>query len=163
MKHHVVFIGDSAVGKTTLINRIRTGKFDPYVRTTIGCDFSSYVYNDGDTKHSTMFWDTCGRMKYISMIMPYIHKADLIVIVYDVAKPDYISGWLEYVPNESMVMIVPVIRDEKIESVKSCKHMVADPINIITGENIASFENDMKRLLSKKVKDALRSSSCVMI
>ena len=161
MKHHVVFIGDSAVGKTTLIHRIRTGKFDPYVRTTIGCDFSSYEYSDGETKHFAMLWDTCGRVDYISLILPYIAKANLIVIVYDVAKPDSVSVWLEYVPDKTKILIVPVIKEKMSDPIKSSVNVVAKPVNNITGGNVESFEEDMIRLLTQAPKLRQRCGGCI--
>ena len=163
IRHHVVFIGDSAVGKTTLIHRIVTGKFDPYVRTTIGCDFSSYVYHQDETEHFAMIWDTCGRSDYVSLILPYINKAELIVIAYDVADPDSLSVWLKYIPDKARVLIAPVIREKIMDPIKSPVHVVAKPVNIATGANVEEFVEDMIRLLSQDPGSRHRCSGCIDI
>ncbi len=162
IKHHVVFIGDSAVGKTTLIHRLKTGVFDPYVRTTVGCDFSSYVYQYRDQEHMIMMWDTCGRSSYMSFVLPYLHKADLIVILYDTCKPSSVGMWLSYAPDKSKVLIVPTIHEESDYVLPTeLKCPVSAAINIKTGDNIQSLLADVKRMLSGDPGDRRTDHCCI--
>ena len=163
LRHHVVFIGDNAVGKTTLIHRIITGKFNPYVKTTIGCDFMSHIYFDDEMEHQVMFWDTCGRLGYVSLILPYISKADLVVVLYDTSKPCSLDEWLKYVPDGIGVLILPVIREAEGIPHDNSIHFVSKPVNIVTGDNVESFVKDMKKLLKGDVPEKRVRCGCIQI
>ena len=84
-------------------------------------------------------------------------------VVYEISKPETIPKWLEYVPNKVKVLIVPVLRDTMGRSIKDSPYTVANPINILTGDNIVSFEKDMRRLLPGDTEPRVvdRCSECI--
>ena len=56
----IVILGDSTVGKSSLIHRFTQDKFKHHVETTIGVDFDmKNVEVDGKTIKATI-WDTAG-------------------------------------------------------------------------------------------------------
>jgi small GTP-binding protein len=101
----MVVLGDFATGKTSLLNRISTGKFDAYQEATIGAAFSSI---DRESKYGTpvryMVWDTAGQERYRALTSLYFRNADVILICFDVSSPSSftnIKGWLNHLSQES--------------------------------------------------------------
>ena len=97
----VVFIGESEVGKTSLINRYVTGDFSDYYYTTSASYSSKTIENEG-TKYYFDIWDTSGYEKYRALTKFFIAEAKIIVLVYDITKKrsflelDY---WLDTILN----------------------------------------------------------------
>ena len=76
-KFKVVMFGPVGVGKTSLVNALRDGPFDPYSTTTIGAAFSS-LQVDGRTVE---IWDTAGQERFRSITQSYYRSAHAIVLV----------------------------------------------------------------------------------
>lgn len=63
----VVVIGESGAGKSNLISRLVEDRFDPRSKSTIGIDFSRYVYrpsgevDDGGQSYLSQIWDPAGQ------------------------------------------------------------------------------------------------------
>jgi small GTP-binding protein len=59
-KHKVAFLGDPAVGKTSIISQFIHGKFSTSHNPTIGIDYLSKIMNLGDRSIRLQIWDTAG-------------------------------------------------------------------------------------------------------
>lgn len=86
MKYKVVFIGDVAVGKTSIITRIAENRFKEYYEPSIGVDFLSRMVKYKDKIIKLQLWDTAGQEKYKSLIPSYVRGASIIFIVYDITS-----------------------------------------------------------------------------
>lgn len=100
----MVVLGDFATGKTSLLNRMITGKFDTYQQATIGAAFNSL---DQESKYGTplryMIWDTAGQERYRALTSLYFRNADVILICFDVSSPESfnnIKDWIDLIENE---------------------------------------------------------------
>lgn len=88
----VVFIGNDAVGKTSIARRYLGHGFDVTYKSTIGADFyikkDTYSFEGLGTYHiEWMIWDLAGQ-KYFDVIRPiYYNKARAAIIVFDVSRP----------------------------------------------------------------------------
>ena len=94
----VIFIGDSSVGKSSLITRFCTGKFKPGLKSTIGVDFHTRSLVVEDQSICLQCWDTAGQERYRSITRQYFRKADAVVIVYDISsEKSFLNArdWLE--------------------------------------------------------------------
>jgi len=98
----IVFIGDSAVGKSSMLVRFTERQFDPNLAATIGpagVDFKVHVVeNKNKLKVNLSIWDTAGQEKFHSLTASYYRGAHGIFIVYDVtsrASFDHLVLWLE--------------------------------------------------------------------
>ena len=61
----IIVIGDSGVGKTSLLNQYCYGKFDKKINPTIGCDFISKTFPISPTEEIKLqLWDIAGFLKY---------------------------------------------------------------------------------------------------
>jgi small GTP-binding protein len=62
--YKVVFCGDAAVGKSTLIMRLCKGKFIPSLNTTLGVDFRNKQIDVDEKRIALQLWDTAGQERY---------------------------------------------------------------------------------------------------
>lgn len=60
----VVLLGDSAVGKTSLVFRFVTQTFQPNRDCTIGASFMTKTLSYGDNNIKFQIWDTAGQERY---------------------------------------------------------------------------------------------------
>jgi small GTP-binding protein len=56
----IVIIGNSGVGKTSMINRYLKKTFDENSSTTIGAMYLNKIVEQGDTNYKLQIWDTAG-------------------------------------------------------------------------------------------------------
>lgn len=97
----VVFIGDSGVGKTCLLDRLFSDTFNERTTPTIGCDFRFKQYQfDGKVVGITL-WDTAGAERFQALTSNYYRGAHGVVLVYDVTRRETLDSlqnyWLEEV------------------------------------------------------------------
>jgi small GTP-binding protein len=59
--YKVVFCGDAAVGKSTLIMRLSKGKFISNVNSTLGVDFYNKQIEVDTKRIAIQLWDTAGQ------------------------------------------------------------------------------------------------------
>ena len=85
-KVQLLIIGDSTVGKTSILSRYTNGDFNPHYLATVGLDFfkKDEVF-DGKTIRIKI-WDTAGQERYKSLTQGYFRNAEGIMIVYDVSN-----------------------------------------------------------------------------
>ena len=81
LRFKVVFIGNSGVGKTSLINRKIYGRFDYSVAPTVGSAHLTAKEHIGDQTVELCLWDTAGQEKYQSLVPLYLRDAISVVIV----------------------------------------------------------------------------------
>jgi small GTP-binding protein len=82
----LVIIGDSGVGKSSLVLRFVTQSFKPFSESTIGASFMSKVIElDGQTV-KVQIWDTAGQEKYKSLAPMYYRGAAAAIVVYDITR-----------------------------------------------------------------------------
>ncbi len=82
----VVILGDSGVGKTTLLQQFVSGKVTGNAKPTIGADFSKKeVIIDGQNV-TLQIWDTAGQEKFQSLGYAFYRGADCCCLCYDITN-----------------------------------------------------------------------------
>lgn len=85
-KHKVVFVGDSGVGKTSIIHHFIHGTFLDKYKTTIGIDFKSKTLYLSDSTIRLQIWDSAGQERFRSLIPSYIRDCQVCIVVYDITN-----------------------------------------------------------------------------
>jgi small GTP-binding protein len=94
----VVFLGDSGVGKTSLIVRICGKNFSQDHVATMVADHCELYRNHDCKSIGLTIWDTAGQERYRSLISSYFRGAEIAVIVFSVDNSDSfdaIGSWFE--------------------------------------------------------------------
>ena len=84
----VVLVGDTGVGKTSIIERYINNKYDENQKTTL---VSSYTFKKIDIKKynksiSLDIWDTAGQEVYRSLSKNFYLNASIGILVYDITR-----------------------------------------------------------------------------
>ncbi|EPS42487.1 hypothetical protein H072_3574 [Dactylellina haptotyla CBS 200.50] len=80
----VIILGDSGVGKTSLMNQYVNKKFSASYKATIGADFLTKEVLVDDRLVTMQIWDTAGQERFQSLGVAFYRGADCCVLVYDV-------------------------------------------------------------------------------
>ena len=97
----VVLIGESGVGKTSIINRYTRDTFTPGLPSTPGAAFTPKTINLKEYNQSIKFeiWDTAGQEIYRSLAKVFYKNAAVCVLVYDITRKktfeELKNYWLE--------------------------------------------------------------------
>merc|ERR1712113_628789 len=84
----LVLLGESAVGKSSLVLRFVKGQFHKFQESTIGAAFLTQTVLLDDTTVKFEIWDTAGQERYHSLAPMYYRGAQAAVVVYDVTSND---------------------------------------------------------------------------
>ena len=100
----IMLLGDSQVGKTSLILRLTGNKFDGNILTTIGKE--SYIYETilHDINIKIKIFDTAGQERFKSISQNYIKKANGVLLMYDIsdeASFNNIENWMQNIQDNS--------------------------------------------------------------
>ena len=90
--HKLVFLGDSAVGKSCIVSRFTRGNFSDLQEPTIGAAFNTGTIELEDIKIRFEIWDTAGQERYRSLAPMYYRGAAAVVIVYDITSLESFEG-----------------------------------------------------------------------
>lgn len=82
----VIILGDSGVGKTSLMHRYVNNKYSQQYKATIGADFLTKEVNVDDKVATMQVWDTAGQERFQSLGVAFYRGADCCVLVYDVTN-----------------------------------------------------------------------------
>ena len=85
-KCQLLIIGDSTVGKTSILGRYANGVFNAHYLATIGLDnFTKDEVIDNKTIRIKI-WDTAGQEKYQSLTKGFFRNAQGIMVVFDINR-----------------------------------------------------------------------------
>ncbi|KAH3714397.1 Ras family [Pelomyxa schiedti] len=102
----VVLLGDSGVGKTSLMDQYVNQKFSQNYRATVGADFlTKEVMVDGRLV-TMQIWDTAGQERFRSLGVAFYRGADCCVLVFDVTTPKTFES-LENWVGEFLIQAAP--------------------------------------------------------
>jgi small GTP-binding protein len=94
----VVVLGDSTVGKTSLLNWIISRHFNQYEQPTVVSNFHIYTGDVKGTGIELQIWDTAGQEKFHSLGPIYYRNSLAALAVYDcTSRPsfEHLSQWIE--------------------------------------------------------------------
>lgn len=107
----IVFVGDSAVGKTSFLRRFCEDRFSPGTAATVGIDYRVKTVRVDDSQVALQLWDTAGQERYRCITQQFFRKADGVIVMYDLtARQSFLSvrQWLSSV-EEAVGDCIPVL------------------------------------------------------
>lgn len=92
----IVVLGDSGVGKTTLLQQYVTQKATGHSKPTIGADFQKKEIMVDNQQVNLQLWDTAGQEKFQSLGYAFYRGADSCALVFDLTNRksfDNLTKW----------------------------------------------------------------------
>lgn len=112
IKLKIMLIGDSNVGKTSLLKKYCDNEFSQTYIPTIGIDFQIKNLNINKKKVNVQIWDTTGEERYKILAKNCFNSSNGFIIVYDITnRKSYnnVNNWIEqineFAPNHSKSVI----------------------------------------------------------
>jgi len=86
--YKLVLLGESAVGKSSIVLRFVKSQFQEYQEATIGAAYLTQSILVGDPEVTVKFeiWDTAGQERYHSLAPMYYRGAHAAIVVYDITN-----------------------------------------------------------------------------
>ena len=89
----IIVLGNSSVGKTSLIHRYVDSNFSTEYKATIGVDFSSKAIRwEHNLQIRLHVWDMAGQERWGTLINSHYRNTDGVFCVLDMSKPDTAEG-----------------------------------------------------------------------
>jgi small GTP-binding protein len=92
-----IIIGDSNVGKTSLLYRYTNNDWNPYYISTIGVDYKVLDFNIGGKVVRLQLWDTAGQDRFRTIVNSYYRGVHGVLLVFahnNRASFDHLHEWL---------------------------------------------------------------------
>jgi Ras-related protein Rab-8A len=120
--HYVklLVLGDSGVGKTSLMMRYSEDTFAPQMMSTAGVDFKVKHVDFMDKRVKVQIWDTAGQEKFHVITRAYYRGAHGIVLVYDVSDPrsfENVAYWMKNIQEHAHSDVVKILVGNKTDLV----------------------------------------------
>jgi len=180
-------LGNSGVGKTSLLHRYTENDFNPRFFSTVGIDFKEKKINWKSSKEGTgrsqrvllQLWDTAGQERFRSLTTAFFRDAMGFLLVFDVTREDSLIAtrhWVDqltihaYTSSPDIVLCGNKIDMEENRTVSSEKaKKLADELGIhyietsaATGEGVDTavdylLSSVMKRIETKCQEEVVRT------
>jgi len=174
IKFKVVVAGAKNVGKTSLLRRFATGKFERSTLSTIGVDFETKKVVVDDTEILLNIWDFAGEKKFRLLFPSYVSGASGALMLYDITNEDSLDDLYDWINVISSVPNSPktkILIEAKCDLKRKVKRETALKIfdkfkfqgemlgtSAKTGENVEkAFEMLGREILKNSLK---RCSNC---
>lgn len=97
-KVKLVLLGNSAAGKTCIVQRMAYNTFDINSTSTIGAAYTIYSV---EPNVKVEIWDTAGQERFHSLLPLYARGAEIIIVVIDIEKniDEQILKWNKYIQD----------------------------------------------------------------
>lgn len=146
----LIVIGDSCVGKTSILNRYTKNNFDDKTINTIGVIVLSKEEVLNNTKYQVLIWDTAGQEKYRSISSNYYRNSSGILLVYSITDLNSfknIEKWMKEIRNytdyNTVIFLVGNKSDLAYERVVSYE----DGYNLAKNYGLLFFETSAKKIV----------------
>lgn len=104
----IVVVGDGGIGKSTMIQRLITGKYIAQ-KITIGTDLASYSVNLSDLDVRLQIWDFAGEKRFRFFLPNYSRGAHGCLLCYDLTRYssfEHLSEWYNIVHDNSNPLFI---------------------------------------------------------
>jgi small GTP-binding protein len=164
----LVLIGESGVGKTSIITQFVDEKFVSDKQSTIGGTFNSKLVKCGNGKNLKLeIWDTAGQERYRSVTKLFYKDANAAILVYDITNKNSFDQlqkyWAEQVKESSPKNIIIAIAankcdlfDKEVVDEKTAREFAKNigAIFSLTSAKSTAGINDLFIQISKKYSGA---------
>lgn len=145
-----ILIGNSGVGKTSIINRYVDKTYTENYISTIGVDFKIKTLQSKNENIKLQIWDTAGQERFRTITSSYYRGSHCIIIVFDVTDQESfsdITSWLLEVDKHKSDDTLIVFLGNKIDDKENIIVKKEDLDKMIESHNL---DKNLSRFISAK-------------
>ena len=112
----IILLGETAVGKTSLLSQYNSKQFDKNILSTIGYEFKlnkAKIKIDGQEKMIRLkIWDTAGQLRFRQQVIITLKNCLGAILVYDVTNQesfDSINDWIQIIESKKDIDKFPIV------------------------------------------------------
>lgn len=154
----VLLIGDSSVGKTSLLFRYVDDTFNPEFQTTIGVDFKISTLHVNGKTIKLQLWDTAGQDRFKTIVASYYRGAHGIILTFDLTNStsfQNITRWHEESQNYLQKNVPKLLIGNKADLVNERKVRTEDAKELAERLGVEYIETSAKN--AQNVKNSFES------
>ena len=143
----IITLGDSHVGKSSLIFKFIEDKFSSSYMSTVGFDLKFKTIKINNEEIKVMIFDTAGQERFRSLASNYIRKANGILLVYDISDKNTflnIENWMTNIKEESSDTIPIILIGNKCDLDEQRKIQKEEGEQFANNNNLKFFETSCK-------------------
>ena len=107
----IIMVGDTSVGKSTLMKKFISGQFSDSLAPTLGIEIYKKEISIDEKQYLYRIWDTCGQERFRSLSKSYFHNSDGIMLLFDLNSSnsfDNLNSWFSSI-KECGCEDIPII------------------------------------------------------
>ena len=150
----LIILGDTGVGKTSIINRYIENKFTDNIPSTIGSNYIGKNLKRGDKQYVLNIWDTTGQEKYRSVTKLFVQEAKIVVLVYSINSKEsfnVLDIWYKQVLDICGENIIIAIVGNKTDLFDQNEYEDNELVSEEEGKKYATDKNALFKLVSAKI------------
>ena len=150
----LIILGDTGVGKTSIINRYIENKFTDNIPSTIGSNYIGKNLNRGDKQYVLNIWDTTGQERYRSVTKLFVQEAKIVVLVYSINSKEsfnVLDIWYKQVLDICGENIIIAIVGNKTDLFDQNEYEEKELVSDEEGKKYATDKNALFKLVSAKI------------
>jgi Ras-related protein Rab-1A len=167
----ILILGDSSVGKTSLLLQYADGYFPTIYVATIGIEYKVKKININGADINLQIWDTAGEERFRSITQNYMKGADGILYVFDITQKssfDNLKTWIRQseeitegfkkiiVGNKSDLENERRIQKETVQKFCDERNIKGIEVSAKMGTKVSeAFETLAKLIIGDKSKDEI--------
>lgn len=174
--YKIIIIGDPAVGKTSLVTKFATKKFEKKYLPTVGVNIVKkkldMEIDDKQLEVNLMIWDIAGQPQFYMLHKPYFNGADGMLLAFDVTRSSTFSNiknWYKTAVKYGLSRIPRLLIGNKVDLKEERKIIrpmathLAEELNATffetsakTGQNVDKIFRKISELLYHSKKKPLK-------
>ena len=118
IKIKIMLLGESQIGKTSLIQRYVKNNFNLSYITTVGIDFQLKQIKMNNKSIKLQIWDTAGQERFKNITKSYFHSSDGFIVGYDITSRlsfTNVSTWLKEINENAPEEIQKILIGNKCD------------------------------------------------
>ena len=159
----VIFIGNIAVGKTSIIKNLLGQKVMEEYEASVGIDFFSLSKKYKGKVIKIQMWDTAGQEKYKSLIPNYVRGSSIVFLVYDIAERssfDAVPNWIKFIKDYEHTTIILLanksdLKDKRTVTTEEGENYAKD--NNLDFHEISAKNDNLQPILYSSIAGLLQS------
>jgi small GTP-binding protein len=152
----VLLLGNTEVGKTSIVKQLISGKMNINYEPSIGIDFYNHFVRHDGRKIKLQIWDTSGLPQYKSIREAYFRNTSFLLIIFDMSDISSINNLGQLIEdikqdgyNKSIVLVgnktdkhIDLLNRQKAKIIAEKKNLQLFEVSALTGVGIQElFDN----------------------